>query len=129
MVIRVLVLLHSRRHHAIVIGARQQSGKGKLMLAVFGFVVSSKDCLHLLEQTVIDKCRMGSFVALSRPCEISAIKLIPQHLVKIAFAESHSGFGVNGLSQLCNRTVSGGIEFKDALCDTGFYRVKLNLLL
>src|SRR5260370_19603092 len=42
MVIRVLVLLHSRRHHAIVIGARQQSGKGKLMLAAFGFVVSSK---------------------------------------------------------------------------------------
>src|SRR5205807_5883675 len=84
-VIRVFLFLEFSRHHAIVVSTGQKTAKGKLMLLVFGFVVSIEDGLHLTEDLRANDGRMTALVLLSIPGKEAQVKLIPQNaLVNMA---------------------------------------------
>jgi hypothetical protein len=68
------MLLDFLRHHGIVIGAVEQTGKCNIMLSVLGFVVAPEYGLHLVKQFGADQRRLRAAVKLFFPNELPFIK-------------------------------------------------------
>ncbi|MGA8366383.1 MAG: hypothetical protein WB716_03645 [Candidatus Acidiferrales bacterium] len=90
MVVGIAVFLDFRCHHAIVIGAAEQTGKGKVMLSVLHSVASAKDSLHLFEEFGADKRRLRTAVELVFPHELPFVEGIHQQALQIAFGEPNA---------------------------------------